>query len=197
MAIEIIKIGREELKQYAQIPIRFRVESVLRVDEIDHGLGGLKLSKEPVDKPYEKDYDSYEKDEDGPPANWLKHFDVSQWLFLMGYDGETPVGGAVVAFRSSKVNMLEGRDDLAGLWDIRVHPGYRGRGIGTALFDQAAVWARKQGCKQLKAETQNINIRACEFYAARGCHLGNINRYGYSNEPRVAHEVSLYWYLNL
>ena len=42
MAIEIKKVGPEALERYSEIPIRFCVESVLRVDEADGGIGGLR-----------------------------------------------------------------------------------------------------------------------------------------------------------
>ena len=57
--------------------------------------------------------------------------------------------------------------------------------------------SRKQGCKQLKIETQNTNVPACRFYASCGCRLGAIDRYGYAHDPRVAHEAMLLWYLDL
>lgn len=192
MTIEIREVGADALEEYGRVPIRFRVESVLRVDEIDGGLGGLRLTEESVEEPYVKDYDAYD---DEPPSRW-RRFDVSRWLFLMAFDGEEPVGAATVAYRSPKVNMLDGRDDLAVLWDFRVAPEYRGRGIGKRLFDRASQWAREKGCVQLKIETQNINVRACRFYAGRGCRLGAIDRYGYG-EPEIAHEVMLLWYLDL
>jgi len=92
--------------------------------------------------------------------------------------------------------MLEGRTDLAVLWDIRVSPDRRGKGIGTQLFRRAADWARERGCGELKVETQNINVRACRFYAGQGCRLGAIHRHAY-REEHVAHETMLLWYLDL
>ena len=38
--------------------------------------------------------------------------------------------------------MLEGRDDLAVFWALRVHPDYRGEGIGHQLFKAAVAWAK-------------------------------------------------------
>ena len=194
MAIEIRKVGPDSLEQYGQIPMRHRVESVFRVDEIDDGRGGLTLTETPFDQPYVKDHD---EDPEENVSSWTNRFDVSNWLFLMAFDAGKAVGGATVAFRSPKVHMLQGRDDLAVLWDIRVHPDCKRKGIASGLLDQAAQWARKQGCKQLKIETQNNNVPACRFYAARGCHLGVIDRYGYANVPRCAHETMLIWYLDL
>ena len=102
-----------------------------------------------------------------------------------------------MAFRSPKVNVLEGRTDLAVLWDLRVHPDRRGEGIGTKLFGHAAEWSREKGCRELKVETQDVNVPACRFYAKHGCRLGRIDRYGYAGDPRVADEVMLVWYLGL
>ena len=50
---------------------------------------------------------------------------------------------------------------------------------------------------QLKAETQNVNVAACRFYAAMGCRLGAIHRFAYAGQPHVAGEVMLLWYLDL
>jgi len=202
MAIEIREVGPDALEQYGQIPMRHRVESVLRVDGIDGGLGGLTLTETPCEQPYVKDYDENPEEN---VSGWTSRFDVSNWLFLMAFDGEKPfdrargkpVAGATVAFRTPKVHMLSGRDDLAVLWDIRVHPDYKRQGIGSGLLNRAIQWARSQGCTQFKIETQNINVPACRFYAARGCHLGAIDRYAYAGVPRVAHETMLIWYLDL
>jgi len=193
VAIEIREVGPEALEQYGQIPMRHLVESVFQVDEIASGLGGLTLTETPVDQPCVKDYD--ELNPEGI-TRWCRQFDVSNWLFLMAFDGDKAVGGAAVAFRSPRVTMLQGRDDLAVLWDIRVRPEYSRQGIGSRLFDRAVEWAGKQGCKQLKIETQNNNVPACRFYSAYGCHLGAIDLYGYANDPQVAHEAMLLWYLD-
>jgi GNAT superfamily N-acetyltransferase len=193
-AVPIERVGPDALAQYRTIPISFRVESVFRVAPAAGGLGGMILSEEPVEQPYVKDYDG---DVAEGPLGWARRFDLSRWLILMAFDGTEAVGGAAVAFGSREVHMLGGRDDLAVLWDIRVRPDRRGQGIGSALFSRAAEWARQQGCTQLKAETQNVNVPACRFYAAQGCRLGTIDCCAYANSPRVAQEVMLCWCLDL
>ncbi len=195
MSIEIQKVGVDLLPRYAAIPISFKVESVFRIEVIDQGLGGFALIEEKV-APYTKDYDSKEKD-DPRPIGWTKRFDVSKWGFFLALNGSRALGGATVAIDTPDVNMLEGRKDLAVLWDIRVHPDERRRGIGSKLFKHAADWARRKGCRQLKVETQNINVPACRFYAKQGCELGAIHRYGYAGCSDVAHEAMLLWYLKL
>lgn len=193
MAFRIAEFGSELLARYGEVPIAFRVETILCVEDIGGGLGGLGLVEAPPAKPYVKDYDGLEP---GGPANWARRFDVSNWGLFQAADAGRAVGGAVVAFRCPQVHMLAGRNDLALLWDLRVHPSRRGEGIGTALLDHAADWARARGCTQLKIETQNVNVPACRFYAARGCCLAAIDRHAYA-DPRVAHETMLIWLLDL
>jgi len=104
------------------------------------------------------------------------------------------VGGAVVAFRTAGLRLLEGRDDLAVLLDIRVEARLRGRGVGSELFVAARAWAQEQGCRHLKIETQNINVPACRFYARQGCELRAIQPHAY---PKLPDEVQLLWYADL
>lgn len=197
MSVEIKQIGPDLLAVYAAIPISFRVESILRVDAIDGGLGGLALVEEKVALPYIKYYAQDSGDESDSPVAWPKQFDISRWGIFLAYDGLRSVGGAAVGIDMPGLNVLEDRHDLAVLWDIRVCVDVRGRGIGTALLRHSADWARRQGCTQLKIETQNVNVPACHFYASRGCTLGAIQRYGYAACPPVAHEAMLLWYLDL
>ena len=90
--------------------------------------------------------------------------------------------------------MLEARTDLAVLWDIRVRRKYRRSGIGSQLFDKCAELAKRQGCTRLKIETQDINVPACRFYAAKGCELRGIHHGMYAEYPD---DVQFLWYLNL
>ena len=197
MPIEIRPIGPNLLADYAAISIAFTVESILRVDVIDHGLGGLVLTEEPVTPPYVKTYGQDSGDEADSPISWPRQFNIGNWGIFLAYSGPQPVGGAAVAVDTPDLNMLESRRDLAVLWDIRIRPDMRGRGIGRALLRHAADWARQRGHTQLKIETQNVNVPACRFYASQGCTLGAIHRYGYAACPPVAHEAMLLWYLDL
>ncbi|MBT3376268.1 MAG: GNAT family N-acetyltransferase [Lentisphaerae bacterium] len=194
MSLDIRTVDVSWLPTYAAIPICFEVRSVLCVLPVQGGLGGLRLQEVPVSAPFAKDYDAYDED---PVLHWVERFDTSQWQFLAASVEGVAVGGATVAYGSTDVNMLEGRSDLAVLWDLRVAPEHRRQGIGAALFDHAVAYALEKGCRQLKIETQNVNVAACRFYASRGCHLGAINQYAYSAHSQVSHETMLLWYLDL
>lgn len=154
---------------------------------------GITFEEQPVAEPWTKDYDAIKGD---GPTRWATRFDVSTWGLLAAFDGGGErIGGTVVAFGSPSVNMLDGRTDLAAVWDIRIAPPHRGTGVGTALWRAAEDWARDRGCTQIKVETQNINVGACRFYARMGCTLGAIDRYAYW--PDLPDEVQLLWYRDL
>lgn len=190
MDLRVIEEHPETLSEYGTVPIAFEVRSRLRVEPVRGGLGGLSLVEEEVD-PYVKDYDVIEGE---GPARWAEKFDLSRWGILSAVEGERRVGGAVVAQDTPGLGRLRTRDDLAVLWDLRVHPDYRGRGVGTLLFDHAVSWARERGCGCLEVETQNINVPACRFYARRGCELGALDAHTYGNMPD---EVQLLWWRSL
>jgi GNAT superfamily N-acetyltransferase len=179
------------LAEYGRLPISFRVESVFEVIPIDGGLGGLALTERGVDQPYVKDYDAIAGN---APACWTARWDLSTWGVLTAAVQGCRVGGAVVAFDTKGVEMLEGRKDLAVLWDLRVDPDHRHKGVGCSLFQAAVAWARARGCRQIKAETQNINVSACRFYAKQGCVLRAINQLAYPDCPG---ETQFLWYKEL
>lgn len=90
--------------------------------------------------------------------------------------------------------------DSATLYDIRVRDDRRSEGIGQLLLAAATQSARDQGARSIMIETQNVNVPACRFYAARGAELAVIDRYAYaedSSHPDTADEVLLVWRLGL
>ncbi len=190
MLIEMVERSPAALSQYEEVPIAFRVETHFLVVPIDDGLRGLTFIEEPV-VPYIKDYDAFETER---PSAWVKRFDISRWGIFSALDEAQRIGCAAVAWGTPELDMLEGRKDLACLLDLRVHPDYRNKGIGRVLFSYAVNWAHERHCRQLKVETQNINVPACRFYARQGCELGGINRYAYG---AGLNEVQLLWYRDL
>ena len=175
------------LGEHAKISIAFLVESVLDVDVLDDGLGGMVLAERPVETPWMKDYDADRRE---GPTRWARQFDVSKWGLLSAWVDGIRIGGAVIAFDSPGVDMLRGRSDLAVLWDIRVEPDFRAAGVGSALFSRVERWATDRGCRRLEVETQNINVPACRFYARNGCQLAMIDRLAYEDLPD---EIELLW----
>jgi GNAT superfamily N-acetyltransferase len=188
--VEIREESRSSLANYASVPIAFEVCERLSIDARESGLVGLRLSLERVALPYVKDYDAQTGNH---PTEWA-HLDLAHWGILSAWRDGARAGGVVIAWRTANLEVLDGRTDLAFLWDIRVSPPMRGKGIGAALFRAAERWARSHGAQWLKIETQNVNVPACRFYARQGCTLGAINRFAYPNFPD---EVQLMWYKRL
>lgn len=157
MKIEIRPANKETFIQYGTIPIMIEVRNILELELVEGGAGGIILRKVELSEPYIKDYDSLQG---GHPESWSTQFNLNNCaVFLVdGLGGY--LAGAVVAFDTPVLIMLQGHPNLAVLWDIRVHPDVRGRGIGTRLFHQAVEWARSKGCTNLIAETQNTNVPA-------------------------------------
>ena len=191
MCVKIIEEPVARLAEHGQVPIAYEVTSRLRPDPVEGGLGGIALVEEPVDPPYVKDYDA--TSEEGP-ARWLGRWDMSSWGLLAAYVEDQRLGGVLLTRRTPWVHMLEGRDDLAVMWDLRVHPDHRGTGVGRCLFEASVDWARRHRCTELKIETQNTNVPACRFYARQGCRLGAIVSNAYEEFPD---EIMLIWRLPL
>lgn len=185
--IQIIEEPVSVLPEYSRIPISFEVSSTFEVEVVDGGLQGFRLTEEPVQKPWVKDYDAIANE---GPTRWGKRWDISNWAVISAFVDNVRVGGCVIAYNTDRVYKLEGRKDIAVLWDLRVFPDFRGQGIGGRLVEAAVSWAKRHDCRMLKVETQNINVPACRFYSKQGFVLGSINRFAYPNLPD---EVELIW----
>jgi GNAT superfamily N-acetyltransferase len=187
MSQERIHIVEEPIQagfaDYARVPIAFMVEKVLDIREAPGGAPALAERKIPV--PYVKDYDR-----DDHPTTWPARFDVSRWGLLAAVMKGQRMGGAIIAVDTPGLTMLDGRTDLAVLWDIRVTSGARRKGIGSALFHAVEEWARSRNCREVRIETQNTNVTACRFYQRLGCVLDVVNRHAYLEMPE---EIQLLW----
>jgi GNAT superfamily N-acetyltransferase len=187
----IVDPTREFFNEYAKIPMLVSVRSKLQVEKIDRGIGGILLREVPVD-PYIKDLGQYES-----PIEFSRQFDIKNWAFFAAYDQGRLVAAATVAYRTKDILLLDDRDDLCLLWDIRVDDSYKRQGVGSKLLEMAIIWVRGKGIRQMKIECQNINLPAVRFYHKFGAVLCAFDEYFYYNDPDCREEVALLWYLNL
>jgi GNAT superfamily N-acetyltransferase/tetratricopeptide (TPR) repeat protein len=191
MTVEIVEEAPAAFADYARIPIGFEVREVFDVVVREQGCGGLELVERLLADPYYKNFDA---DPTHHPTQWPLRFDTSRWGVLGAFADGSRVGGAVIAWGAPGIDLLEHRADLAVVWDLRVAPDARGRGVGAALFRAAERWAVVRGARWLKVETQNVNVAACRFYAGQGCTLGAMHRFAY---PDLPDETQLCWYKQL
>lgn len=185
LSVTVHDANVSQLAEYARVPIAFESRTAMRV--AFSGDRGFALSEEPVDPPVFKDYDALPG---GAPASWAARFDLSKWTLFMASMNDVHVGGAAVIFQSSEIELLEGRDDVGLLWDIRVDPSHRRSGIGSALLDVVEHTLVARGAHWLDVETQQINAPACRFYARRGFQLRRANPSAY---PSCPDEIQLLW----
>lgn len=188
-ALVTITVQREApsaLPEYASVAIAFETDRVMRVASHHTDSNRYVLSEEPLPTAISKDYDTLDA-----PASWPNRFDLSRWMFFGAYAGDQRVGGAVGIMRSPDVWLLDARDDVALLWDIRVALTARRVGVGSALLQAVETWAAEQGARWLKVETQDINVAACRFYDRHGFCLRMVNPRAYPNLPG---ETQLLWY---
>ncbi len=188
--VSIIEESADSLESYAAVPIAFAVSCRFRVEPVASGLEGFSIVEEPVPDPYLKDYDAITGE---GPTRW-RRWDLTNWGFLAAFADQRRVGGAIIAWQTEGIDMLEGRADLAVLWDIRVAPDVRGQGVGARLVRHVEQWTLERGYRTLKIGTQNINVPACRFYVRGGCTLGAVFLHAY---PELPEEVQMLWYKDL
>ena len=187
--IHYVEIDKSDASVYDEIEMKVRVKEIYEVN--GNGMDGITFQKKKV-SPYTKDFT-----ENANYKRWKRQFDLENWNFFVAFDGNRPVGGSVLCSHSSELNMLEGREDLGVLWDIRVDSGYKHCGVGQRLFQLVKDRAENLGLIQLKIECQNNNVPAVDFYFRQGAHLGAVNRYAYYGDEDAAEEVQLLLYLDL
>ena len=171
---------------YPTLAMQVKVESILQVVVKGKGLQGIDLVEVKC-PPYIHD-PSYQEG----PKQWEQMFSLEQFGFFAAYIEERLVGLIALAYNTPGCHMLNQREDMVVIFDIRVHLDYQHQRIGTSLMQAAEQWAKQKQAVLMKVETQNTNVKACHFYASQGYHLGEINRYAYTIP--LAEEVMLIWY---
>lgn len=183
-----ISLTKENLKKYQQVSIAFESDEIYEFEAINSGLGGFKAHKKTVPF-FKKDYDAY-----GSVTSSVANFDLSNWKMLVVKDNEKIIAGAILAFNTKGIHMLRGRDDLIVIWDIRVSNEYRHKGIGSKLIDFAKEIAINLNVKEIHIETQNNNVKACDFYSKQGAKIIALDTQAYSD---LKDETQIIWSLEL
>ena len=89
------------------------------------------------------------------------------WTKIAEYDGEI-VGMSLFYIRYSTW-----KGKTLYLEDIIVKESYRGKGIGTKLFEETIIEAKRRGLKAMNWQVLDWNTPAIDFYKAYDCILDN------------------------
>ena len=184
--VEIRREDHRSIAAYATVPVEFEVREVVDVSAMRPGRA-VTVPTRAIATPWRKDYDGLPGND---PGGWSTRFDVARWIHLAAYDGASRLGGAIVVADPTAGAQLGGRADTAVLWDLRVMPAARRRGIGRALLGAAEDAAGRTTCRALDVETQDINVAACRLYSDSGYALMAIDRNAYAEAPG---ETRLLW----
>lgn len=58
--------------------------------------------------------------------------------------------------------------------DLYVKKDYRGKGIGSTLFDKIIEIGKRENCSKMKWQVSNWNSKAQEFYKSRGAIIDDV-----------------------
>ena len=191
MTVRIVQEPLSTLAEYARVPIAFEVRRVMDIAQPPITGNAFVLTERALSIPTVKDYDALP---DEGPATWPSRFALATWALFAAYVDGSRAGGAAVVMHSTEIELLEGRSDLALLWDIRVATVMRRRGVGGALINGIESWASSHGARCIKVETQDVNVPACRFYFRNGFQLRAVHTNAYHDLPL---EKQLLWYKEL
>jgi ribosomal protein S18 acetylase RimI-like enzyme len=183
VSVEIRREDYRALGAHSAISIAFDVREAVQLPVV----AGDALHHRIVSPGYLKDYDAIPGND---PRDWPARFAVDRAELLAAYlDGER-VGGAVAVVEPSDVARLGGEPPLAVLWDLRVAPETRGRGVGRTLLAAMEARMREIGLPGITGETQDINVAACRLYASAGYRITRTDANAYAELPS---ETQIIW----
>lgn len=190
VVIEVSELSAADRHEYAAVSIAYCVTHRVVAETTDGG--GLRCDR--VDKvaiPYWKDYDALPG---MSPLAWADRSDFGEWGLFVARRSGFAVAGIAIAPWASGLGPATAPRTSATVFDLRVAPNVRGRGVGTALFHAAEQWAVGRGHDSVMVESQDVNVAACRFYQKMDCRLATFDQQDY---PEVPGEKRLVWHRSL
>lgn len=172
--MDIVKINQLNRKDINKANQPFEIIGRIKPTFAD---GIWTYTEELYEHPYRKLYPNDPHDYD----DYLNNPDKT---IFFAYSGKDCVGQIILKKDWNNYCLIE---------DLCVAQSARGQGIGSALIQKAAEWAKHSGLQGLSLETQDNNLSACRFYAKCGFTIGAVNTMLYRNLG--SEEFAVFWYL--
>ncbi len=101
---------------------------------------------------------------------FIKRLKSRKSFILLAQDGNILVGYILITLEKLSWRAF---NPIAEVVNLSVAPVYRGKGIGTTLFQQAKVLAKKRGAQRMSVSALTGNTRTLQFYQRQG--FGDFN----------------------
>ncbi|MBT2481571.1 GNAT family N-acetyltransferase [Streptomyces sp. ISL-94] len=148
------------------------------VFEVAASEAGFTLREVPADPPVYKEFPPEEHDEQGLGRGSGAQGNARTFVALDG--------GRLCGFVAAGYAAWNRRVTIE---DIEVSPEHRGRGIGRALMECAADFAREHGAEHLWLEVSSVNAPAVHAYRRMGFTLCGLDTTLYGGTPAVGEQA--------
>lgn len=111
------------------------------------------------------------KDKGKIPESWFTDIINSPWHDLL----ITEEDNKIIGFASMSVTMGPGIRKNAYLEDFVTDESVRGKGVGSALWNEMLNWAKEKGCQKLEFTCGNGREIAQQFYKNHGAEIYDTN----------------------
>lgn len=78
------------------------------------------------------------------------------------------------------------------VWELHVDPGWRRRGIATALLRAVESAAHRKGARRVWIETQATNTPAIDMYRSTGYEIAGLDMMYYTNDDPQTGEIAIF-----
>ncbi|MEU9375096.1 GNAT family N-acetyltransferase [Streptomyces sp. NPDC048255] len=153
----------------------FTTDTVFEVAVTD---AAFTLREVPVDPPVHKVFPPEEHDEQALGGGTDSAGDACTYVAL---DGGQLCGFAAVGYTPWNRRLT--------IEDIEVSPAHRGRGIGRALMECAAEFARERGAEHLWLEVSSVNAPAVHAYRRMGFAFCGLDTALYGGTPAAGEQA--------
>ena len=111
------------------------------------------------------------KDKGEIPETWFNDIINSPWHDLLIAEDDSKI----IGFASMSVTMGPGIRKNAYLEDFVTDKEVRGKGVGSALWNEMLNWAKEKGCQKLEFTCGNGREIAQQFYKNHGAEIYDTN----------------------